>query len=701
MRKNRISEKAVTKERAKFGVLPKMLLGTLIPLVVVLTLIGIQLSGKMGRTVRDIESDYLTAETGRAVESIRGYFERFMGVAESSAKMQEIVQGASDWGEDFDGSAQQSDLTAVLQKISEEEESVAFAWVADLQTGAVQQSDGTYLDSSSFDIEGRSWYEGAVSQKTTTVTGAYTDAVTGEMVVTVATPIYSGNNQIAVFGLDVLLDTLSTKMSEITVGESGYVTVYDSENNIIYHPNSELLMLNASEVDYSSNIKEAIVNNETVEGLKYTRSGTEYTGSTVYIDDLGYYVLGLIPQEEFEIYIQDTSRTITLRFALTVLLLAVIAVIFSLSITKSVKKLSAAAGKIAAGELDVELNVSSRDEVGLLAKDIRAITARLKEYILYINEVTGALNEIANGNFVFHLEYEYKGEFARVKTALLRVRDTMTQTLRQVVLAADQVASGAGQVAAGAQASAQGVTEQASAVQQLAATLQDVGHQISDNTKLVNVAGTEMEKVTREVGEGKVKMQNMLGAMEDITSNSQEVAKIIKEIEDIAFQTNILALNAAVEAARAGQAGKGFAVVADEVRSLASKTADASHSTATLIKNALDAVNNGKVLADDTAASFDEVYDTVDELARNARAITENSGKQDEAVHQAADGVEQISSVVQTNSATSQQSAAASEELSGQAQTLKELVARFRLSEENNDTFSAFGNSDETYGDEY
>ena len=345
MRKNRISEKAVTKERAKFGVLPKMLLGTLIPLVVVLTLIGIQLSGKMGRTVRDIESDYLTAETGRAVESIRGYFERFMGVAESSAKMQEIVQGASDWGEDFDGSAQQSDLTAVLQKISEEEESVAFAWVADLQTGAVQQSDGTYLDSSSFDIEGRSWYEGAVSQKTTTVTGAYTDAVTGEVVVTVATPIYSGNNQIAVFGLDVLLDTLSTKMSEITVGESGYVTVYDSENNIIYHPNSELLMLNASEVDYSSNIKEAIVNNETVEGLKYTRSGTEYTGSTVYLDDLGYYVLGLIPQEEFEIYIQDTSRTITLRFALTVLLLAVITVIFSLSITKSVKKLSAAAGK--------------------------------------------------------------------------------------------------------------------------------------------------------------------------------------------------------------------------------------------------------------------------------------------------------------------------------------------------------------------
>lgn len=219
-------------------------------------------------------------------------------------------------------------------------------------------------------------------------------------------------------------------------------------------------------------------------------------------------------------------------------------------------------------------------------------------------------------------------------------------------------------------------------MQEIAATLQDVGNQVSENTKLVNIAGQEIEKVTHEVNDGKEKMQNMLGAMEDITRNSQEVAKIIKEIEDIAFQTNILALNAAVEAARAGEAGKGFAVVADEVRNLAGKTADASHSTAVLIKNALDAVSNGKTLADDTAESFDKVYETVDALAENAKTITENSGKQDLAIHQAAEGVDQISSVVQTNSATAEQSAAASQELTGQAQALKALVERFRLSEE-------------------
>lgn len=682
MKKDGNVSKTQGKKKVTFGVLPKLLMGTLLPLIVVLVLIGIQLVNNMSDTVRTVETDYLTAEAKRAAENIDGYFERYMGVADSFARSREIVQGASDWGADFNETQQRNDLFDALRRIVDGESGVAYAWVANLATGALLQSNGTYMDSSTFDIQSRAWYEGAVALKSTTVTEAYTDAATGETVVTIAAPIYSGSSQIAVLGLDVTLNALGVDMAAISIGEEGYVTVYDKNNNIIYHPSSELIMTNAADVDYSENIKSAILNNQTVEGMEYTRGGTEYTGSTVSISNIGYVVLGLLPQAEFEAYIVETTQTITVRFVLTVLLLSIISTFFGITITRSVKKLSVAAGRIADGELDVKLNVKSGDEVGVLAYDIDAITKRLQEYILYINEITAVLSEIANGNFVFHLKQDYHGEFSKVKGALLRVRDTMTHTLKEVVLAADQVASGAGQVAVGAQASAQGATEQASSVQQLAATLQDVGEQISENTKLINTAGEEIEKVTREVGDGKEKMQNMLGAMEDITHNSQEVAKIIKEIEDIAFQTNILALNAAVEAARAGQAGKGFAVVADEVRSLASKTADASGSTAALIKNALDAVNNGKTLADDTAASFDKVYETVGSLAENARTITENSGKQDVAVHQAAEGVDQISSVVQTNSATSEQSAAASQELSGQAQALKDLVGRFCLSEE-------------------
>ena len=669
------------KKRAAFGLLAKMLLGTLVPLVVILILIGIQLNNNVSRTVRSMESNYLTAEANRAAQQIEGYFQRFIGIAEVASRTEEVTRAAAGWDADFQNSMSMTTLLSDLRSLAGADESIGAIWLVDLGTGELLQSTGTFYTAAEFDATTRAWYDPVVNNRATTVTGAYTDAVSGELVVTVATPVYTGGSLSvdAVLGIDVSLDTLTAELSSVAIGETGYVTVYDSDNNVIYHPDSSVVMQNAADIDYSDNIKQAILNNQIVEGEAYTRAGIPYTGSTVYLEGLDYFVLGLVPREEFMSYISSTSNTIILRFTLTVILLAAITLFFSITITKSLKKLSVAAGRIAEGELDVETDVRSRDEVGLVAQDIRAITARLKNYILYIDEITDVLREIGRGNFAFTLEHDYKGEFAKVKTALLEVRDTMSDTLRQVILAADQVASGADQVAIGAQTQAQGATEQASAVQELAATLQDVGHQISDNTKLVGEAGREIEKLTQEVQEGKEKMRAMQGAMDDITRNSQGVAKIIKEIEDIAFQTNILALNAAVEAARAGQAGKGFAVVADEVRSLAGKTADSSRSTAALIKSALDAVGNGKVLADDTTVSFDKVYETVEALADNARIITSNSAKQDEAVHQTTEGVDQISSVVQTNSATSEESAAASEQLSGQAQMLKELVSHFQL----------------------
>ena len=192
-----------------------------------------------------------------------------------------------------------------------------------------------------------------------------------------------------------------------------------------------------------------------------------------------------------------------------------------------------------------------------------------------------------------------------------------------------------------------------------------------------------IQTVIEKVGYGDQKMNHMLEAMDEISTMSNQIGKIVKSIEDIAFQTNILALNAAVEAARAGAAGKGFAVVADEVRNLASKTAEASGETAELITKALSAIEKGKQIADETADSFHAVTDDISDVATHVGVITEHSLKQKESIQQAAQGIDKISSIVQTNAATAQESAAASEELFGQAHLMRDLVGKFQLHQDN------------------
>ena len=235
------------------------------------------------------------------------------------------------------------------------------------------------------------------------------------------------------------------------------------------------------------------------------------------------------------------------------------------------------------------------------------------------------------------------------------------------------------QVSSGAQALSQGATEQASSVEELAASINEISNNINQTAQQAQDASDKSMQVGEKAGESNNRMHDMLQAMADINASSGEIGKIIKTIEDIAFQTNILALNAAVEAARAGAAGKGFAVVADEVRNLASKSAEASKNTAVLIENSLQAVENGKRIADETAQSLEVVISDIQEASSLMGSIAKAATDQAESISQITLGIDQISSVVQTNSATAEESAAASEELSGQAQILNELVRKFRL----------------------
>ncbi len=349
------------------------------------------------------------------------------------------------------------------------------------------------------------------------------------------------------------------------------------------------------------------------------------------------------------------------------------------SINKPVKELDSVARKIAEGDLDQHITYSSKDELGTLSVNFNKTVGRLRNYVSYIDEISSVLRQIAGGNLVFDLTLNYEGEFAKVKQALEEISRSLNDTLGQINQAADQVSSGSDQVSSGAQALSQGATEQASSIEELAATINEISTQVKDTAANANAVRQQTDMTGDQVATSNEQMQEMIVAMTEISDKSGQISRIIKTIEDIAFQTNILALNAAVEAARAGEAGKGFAVVADEVRNLASKSSEASKSTAALIEGTVQAVEKGTEIANATAESLFAVVESTKGVVSSVDKIASAADQQAESIAQVTQGIDQISSVVQTNSATAEESAAASEELSSQAQVMKGLVGRFTL----------------------
>lgn len=368
-------------------------------------------------------------------------------------------------------------------------------------------------------------------------------------------------------------------------------------------------------------------------------------------------------------------------FTAAVVLAVVMGMLIQKSITMPVKEIERAMTALTNGELDqAVVTYTSRDELGGLAQDMRNLTTRLQNII---REVSKLLGEMGDGDFtVLSSQREiYVGSYQDILKAMQTIKANLSNTLLQINQSSDQVSGGSDQVSSSAQALSQGATEQASSVEELSATITEISHQIAGTAKNAKDAFEAVDSVGNEIDASNEQMRQLITAMNDITQKSGEIGKIIKTIEDIAFQTNILALNAAVEAARAGAAGKGFAVVADEVRNLASKSAEAAKNTTALIEGTITAVEAGTKIADQTADSLIKVVEGAKHVEVIVQHIDKATDDQAMAIAQVTTGVGQISAVVQTNSATAEESAAASEELSGQAQMLKKLVGRFKLIE--------------------
>ena len=519
--------------------------------------------------------------------------------------------------------------------------------------------------------------------------------VTGELTIIVAAPLWENgvvdSNVIGVVYFVPRETFLNDIVSSIHISENGSAYMLDKNGNTIAHEDIQMVRNQDNTIADSKNdpsLKDlAAYESKMIAGE--SGSGTyEYNGETKYIayspvaNTDGWSVAINAPVSDFT---QATVQAIWVVIALVIVSIIVAVLIgFRLAalISKPITLCANRLNLLAEGDLRTPVpQITTKDETGVLAKSTGIIVDTLSALI---DDECYLLESMAAGNFDVDSKDKslYRGDFTTLLTSIENIIDKLSDTLHQINIAADQVSAGSDQVSAGAQALSQGATEQASSVEELAATIADISSQVTRNAENAKQASQKANTLGVELDEGTRQMNEMTAAMDEIRGKSQEIGKIIKTIEDIAFQTNILALNAAVEAARAGAAGRGFAVVADEVRNLASKSADASKETSALIEDSVRAVENGSRVAAETAKTIMTVAEESRSIVTTIDEIAQASMQQADAVVQVTQGMDQISSVVQTNSATAEESAAASEELSSQASMLKELVGQFSFSEE-------------------
>lgn len=581
----------------------------------------------------------------------------------------------------FHGEALQKHMLDVVHTTSASIMNGYLAW----ETDTVGMVCSVYPVAEDYVAQERGWYQTAKSTRATVITDPYIDAITGKIVITVASPLLSENEVLGVCGLDIEIGELVSVCQGLKADEGGYAVLVDGSDNIVAHAENQeyshqLLADGKTEkvtklVDIAPIYKDVLA----ASGSTNVVSGKGYDGSMRYfpvvpIGDTGWKVLYAADYDEA---MSRLNNIIILAVIVSLVAIFGGGLFFWLKFTKRLKPLSAIENivtNMSNGVLEHSYPKAANDEIGTICGALMQTNRSLKSYI---DEIEKILSDMADGKFTYDSSVKFVGEFTAMEQSIKHICNAMNSTFAELNTVSEQISDGSRSVSVGASELARAVNDETRLIVEVSANLGDINNRVSQSAQNAFSVKEKALKAADAVSAGNEKMQELVNIMDSISRSADEIVKINSTIEDIAFQTNILALNASIEAARAGAAGKGFAVVAEEVRNLAAKSSDASKITAELIENTVKAIESGTAAANSTAEMLSGIVAETNSISGSVSEIADVSEEQKTMLAEISVKLGEVETVIEKTDSAAQNSAAASEELDSQAALLKEHLDRF------------------------